>query len=182
MIDFDVELDRQQFDQIIHTLKEVDPNNLSAHIASAINRTAQHARKIGDDKIRKVYTIKKRDVMKRVSIERASKSNLQAVIRVRGPEERVNVYKASLRKRSGVFVSIKKGGGALVPRSFDKQMQKNFYAREGAARLPIRPLFGPSVPQLWGNEVVMENLQEETLEMYQKRLRHELERLIWGGH
>ena len=181
MIDFDVELDRQQFDQIIHTLKEVDPNNLSARIASAINRTAQHARKIGDTEIRDVYTIKKRDITKRVSIERASKGNLQAVIRVRGPEERVGVYRASLRKR-GVFVSIKIGGGALVPRSFDKQMQKNFYAREGAARLPIRPLFGPSVPQLWGNEVVMENLQEETLEMYQKRLRHELERLIWGGH
>ncbi len=177
----DVELDSRQFDQIINTLKAVDPNNLSAHIASAINRAAQHARKIGDTEIRDVYTIKKRDITKRVSIERASKGNLQAVIRVEGPEERVSVYKASLRKK-GVFVSIKKSGGTVVPRSFDKQKRKDFFAREGASRLPIRPLFGPSVPQLWGNEVVMENLQEETMEMYQKRLRHELERLIMGGH
>ena len=180
MIDINVELDRQQFDQIIHTLKEVDPNNLSTHIAAAINRTAQHARKIGDTEIRDVYTIKKRDITKRVSIERASKGNLQAVIRVRGPEERVSVYRSSMRKK-GVFVSIKKGGGTVVPRSFDMQNRKDFFAREGAARLPIRPLFGPSVPQIWGNEVVMENLQEETLEMYQKRLRVELNRIIWGG-
>ena len=177
----DVELDHRQFDHIIRTLEAFDPNNVSARIASAINRTAQHARKIGDTEIRKVYTIKKRDITKRVTIDRASKGNLQAAIRVRGPEENVSVSRASLRTR-GVFVSIKKGAGALISRSFDKHMQKNFYAREGTARLPIRPLFGPSVPQLWGNEVVMENLQEETLEMYQKRLRHELERLIWGGH
>ncbi len=177
----DVEIDSRQFEDIIRALEAFSPNNVSAHISSAINRTAQHARKVGDTEIRGVYTIKKRDITRRVTIERASKGNLQAVIRVKGPEENVSVYKSSLRKK-GVFVSIKRGGGTMVPRSFDKQKQKNFFAREGAARLPIRPLFGPSVPQLWENEVVMENLQEETMEMYQRRLRHELERLMAGGH
>ncbi len=177
----DVEIDSQQFAHIVRALEAFNPNQVSARVSAAINRTAQHARKVGDTQIRDVYTIKKRDITRRVSIEKASKGNLQAVIRVRGPEENVSVYRASKRKK-GIFVSIKKSGGNMIPRSFDKQGQGNFFAREGRARLPIRPLFGPSVPQLWGNEVVMENLQDETMEMYQKRLRHELERLMAGGH
>mgnify|MGYP000139359117 FL=1 len=99
-------------------------------------------------------------------------------ILVRGSTEPVSRYKASKRKY-GVFVAIKRDGGGRVPRSFT--LNGHFVARAGKERYPVKGLYGPAVPQLFGNPEVMEEMQERGQEVFNSRLQHELERLLGGA-
>ena len=145
----------------------------------AINRAAKRAaiaaRVAATKRIRAIYTIKARDMKSRAKVQGIADG---AVIHIKGPMEPVTTYKAR-RNRKGVFVAIKKGGGSTVPRSFEhgrRSMQ-----REGKSRLPVRGLYGPSVPQLFGNPIVAAAMEERGLEVFEERLLHEYGRLLGGG-
>ena len=84
-------------------------------------------------------------------------------------------YKAR-KRRKGIFVSVKKGSGDIVPRSF--AYSNTYFQREGNPRLPIKRLFGPAVPQLFGNESIKEEVAEAAMRKYEERLRHEIGRLM----
>lgn len=77
------------------------------------------------------------------------------------------------------FVAIKRDGGGRVPRSFT--LNGHFVARAGKERYPVKGLYGPAVPQLFGNPEVMEEMQERGQEVFNSRLQHELERLLGGA-
>ena len=55
------------------------------------------------------------------------------------------------------------------------------FQRKGATRLPIEPRYGPSVPQMVGNENIVEDIQSEMRDTFQRRIDHEAMRLIKGG-
>ena len=55
------------------------------------------------------------------------------------------------------------------------------FQRKGATRLPIEPRYGPSVPQMVGNENIVEDIQSEMRDTFQRRIDHEATRLIRGG-
>lgn len=57
------------------------------------------------------------------------------------------------------------------------------YERLGAARYPIRELYGPATPQMmYANENVMDAIEEKMAETYKKRIDHEILRVLngWG--
>ncbi len=57
------------------------------------------------------------------------------------------------------------------------------YEREGVDRFPVKELFGPSTPQMmYSNEEVLDSMEEHMVEVYEKRIDHEVERLLngWG--
>lgn len=144
-------------------------------IKQASRRAAITARKAGAQEIRSMYTIKAGDLKSAAVIKPDA---LGTTIHIRGPEEPVTKYKAT-RRRKGIFVSIKKGSGSIVPRSFDMP-GRGFAAREGRPRYPVTGLFGPAVPQLYGNPAGVARMTDEGMAMYEKRLMHELERLAGG--
>lgn len=148
---------------------------LSTAIKQASRRAAVTARKAGAQEIRNTYTIKAGDLKSATSF---STEAFGTTLHIKGPEEPVTKYKAS-RRRKGIFVSIKKGSGSIVPRSFDMP-GRGFVAREGQPRYPVTGLFGPAVPQLYGNPAVVVRMTDEGMETYEKRLMHELERLAGG--
>ena len=58
------------------------------------------------------------------------------------------------------------------------------YEREGRERFPIDQLFGPATPQMMSaNEAVMDDIQDHIRETFEKRLDHEITRILngWGG-
>ncbi len=90
------------------------------------------------------------------------------------------------RKKYKVKVAIKREGGRKVitsspppfiattgAKTLDK-IQFNVFRREGKKRLPIKPLFTLSIPQMITNEKVAERIQEAASKKLAERMEHEI--------
>lgn len=180
MIEF--ELNRQDVRDIERILQKFKGDDIVRCIVRATNRAAVHARKVGLQEIGKIYAIKTNQVRKQAAIR---DEMLGTTIHVKGhmipiangSTGEIVQYKGKVQAK-GIFVQVKKGSGSLVPRSFDHGGR--FFARTSKKRFPIKGLYGPSVPQLFGNPDVMDAMEEAGMDMYEKRLEHELDRLIGG--
>lgn len=170
----EITLDSKAFSDLLTQFAAFENDKIRMAIMRATQRAATHTRKKVVSAIRRVYAMKAGDIKKRAEIK-SNKTALATVIKVRGPMESVKKYRVRVNKR-GVFVAIKKGAPSLVSGSFS--YGKRFMARLGKERLPIHDLYGPSVPQLFGNPHVQEAAFKSGMETYEKRLRHELERLV----
>ena len=162
-------------EQLLGTLAGLKSQGVQKAIQRASKRAATAARTAGTKSIRSIYTMKAGNLKARTQIR---KEDDGTTILVRGSTEPVSRYKASKRK-DGVFVAIKRDGGGRVPRSFT--LNGHFVARAGKERYPVKGLYGPAVPQLFGNPEVMEEMQERGQEVFNSRLQHELERLLGGA-
>lgn len=162
-------------EQLLGTLAGLKSQGVQKAIQRASKRAATVARTAGTKSIRSIYTMKSGNLKARTQIR---KEDDGTTILVRGSTEPVSRYKASKRKY-GVFVAIKRDGGGRVPRSFT--LNGHFVARAGKERYPVKGLYGPAVPQLFGNPEVMEEMQERGQEVFNSRLQHELERLLGGA-
>lgn len=162
-------------EQLLGTLAGLKSQGVQKAIQRASKRAATAARTAGTKSIRSIYTMKSGNLKARTQIR---KEDDGTTILVRGSTEPVSRYKASKRKY-GVFVAIKRDDGGRVPRSFT--LNGHFVARAGKERYPVKGLYGPAVPQLFGNPEVMEEMQERGQEVFNSRLQHELERLLGGA-
>ncbi len=85
------------------------------------------------------------------------------------------------RPPAGVSVLVKAQrkviGGSFIAsvRAGKTKFHVGVFVRQGAARLPIRQLFGPSIPQMLANPAVSEQIQERAAERFEKALRHEID-------
>ena len=170
-----IEFDNRSVTSLIETLSRVRGEEAHRVIGRASKRAAIAARTAATKRIRAIYTIKARDLKARAKI---MQKHSYTVLHIEGAMESVTKYKAKAKKGKGVFVAIKKGKGSTVPRSFE--YAGRFMQREGQSRLPIRGLYGPAVPQLFGNPAVIQAMEERGLEVFEQRLLHEFGRLLGG--
>ena len=157
---------------LMQTLQALAPQEVYKASASAAQRAMVAARTAGQRKIRGIYTIKAGDLKSRVTIRRTEGGSK---MRIRGPMEGVQKYRAAAKK-SGVFVMIKKGERTRIPRAF--MLRDSFLRRETRARYPIKGLYGPAVPQLFGNPEVLEVMETRGQEVFASRLEHEISRRL----
>ena len=126
--------------------------------------------------MREVYTIKSGVAKSRMKVE--NPSTLDTVIRIEGSTEPVQNFRGTKKRKDGVFVSIKKDSGGVVPRSFmhgDAPLM-----RAGAARYPLKGIYGPSVPQMFDEDSVIEETTDAMMEKYEERITQELSWRIGG--
>jgi len=143
-------------------------------MSQAAKRAASHGKRIGTKHVRKIYTIDSASIKAAMSIYGTQGG---AVLRIAGPRKGADHYKAKKRKQ-GIFLSVKKGSGDIMLRSF--AYSNTFLQRKGEERLPIKRIFGPAVPQLFENDTIEEEIADEAMKKYEERLRHEIGRLIGG--
>lgn len=168
-----IEITKESRRTVERTLQNfMNHGKLAKAIIFATRRAAVTARKAGTQEIRKIYNVKAGTLKAAASLQTET---MGTTIHIKGPEEPVTTYKAT-KQRKGIFVAIKKGSGSVVPRSFDMP-GRGYSARRGAARYPVKKLFGPAIPQLFGNQAVVDVMTDKGMEMYEKRLMHELERM-----
>lgn len=170
------EMDSKEADVISNILSDLKEENTKKIVQRASKRAAVTARKAGTKKIREVYNVKNVAVIH--SRVKFSQIDDGINIIVRGPYEPVTKYKASKRKK-GVFVSIKKDSGDIIDRSYTLNGQYKM-RKEKRGRLPVKNIYGPAVPQLFQNKQVEAEMEKEGIEMYEKRLWHELDRILGG--
>jgi len=71
----------------------------------------------------------------------------------------------------------------VLEHAFRTQMgaHTGIYERIGVDRFPVRELYGPATPQMmYSNEDVMDEVEEKMTETYEKRIDHEIMRILNG--
>ncbi len=180
----EIKIDTKELERVEKMLSNV-PQGMEKATSSAINRTLQMTRTSATRKVRETYDIKAKDVRGTIKMNRAGKSNLQGAMISRGGaiplmKFKINPSKPNPKRRKPVFASVKRSGGNIKS-AFVAEMDSGHtgvFERVGKARFPIRELYGPSSPQMIGEETIIEEIQEEAQDIMIKRLSHEAVRLL----
>ena len=163
-----IELEMSSDRKLLQVLSGLNEENARKACIVAGKRAATAARAAGSRQIRSIYTMKAADVKAKARIKGTGDG---AVIEIRSTTEPVEKYKAQ-KRTSGVFVAVKRGGMKKVERGFT--IGTKFVARVGRERFPVKGLYGPSIPQLYGNPDVMKTMEERGSEVFDERLEHEI--------
>lgn len=156
----------------------------------ALNKTAEQARTAASKEVRAAgYNIKASAIKKSFYIKKANKYSLEVSLTATGRPITLINYSARQTK-GGVKVKVK-NGTSVLPHAFIAVMpngHKGVYSRiKGGGHkvvkrdgklvrtgLPIKELYGPSIPQGLNNKVVTESLMRLIRDKFPKILEHEL--------
>ncbi|HJF34178.1 MAG TPA: phage tail protein [Sporosarcina psychrophila] len=181
-----VELDERRLKEVQLRLGQFSKKAPNA-ISNALNRAMNNVNTNIKKEIRKEYHIKVGDINATLTKMRASKGSLSAAVKSKGHLIGLDKFKISPKtinpkRKSLVSIAVKKSGGKKVKGAFvaDANGAKMFM-RLNKDRLPIRRLFGPSVPQMLGNQEIRDYVEAEGKETFERRLDHEINRLLDAG-
>lgn len=166
------------------------PNGANRAVSSALKRAAQHGLTVGMKIVSEEYTIGQ-------NVLKARTQTLNTVIKESGGTMSVSVgYRGNVIPLIQFDTRVNKNGQVFtrVLRSSTRQELKHafvatvnghtgIYEREGLERLPIKELFGPSAVQaFYARESTVDKMGEEITDAYDKRIEHEITRLLngWG--
>ncbi|WP_297429308.1 phage tail protein [Clostridium sp.] len=178
----------------ITKIKEVEQalgeykNKTPVALSRALNRAAANAKTNASKKAREQYNIKSKDISETITIVKANKSSLGAIVKSAGeriPLIKFKVSPSSPRPKNPpkvLKVSVKKGGLKEILGAFIANVNGNkVFKRTSSARLPIQQLFGPAVPQMLGTSNVKEYIETEASRVFDQRLDHEIQRIMEGN-
>jgi hypothetical protein len=181
MIDLKVKFDDRQ---LMASLDSLVANQTKA-VVRALNKTAEQARTAASQEVRAAgYNIKASAIKRSFSIKRATANTLVVTLRATGAPIAVINYSAR-QTSSGVSVNVKTGR-KILRHAFIATMKNGHRAvfersgGKGSKRLPIKELFGPSIPTALGNDVVEKAIMKKIREKFPQILAHELAFLEMG--
>jgi len=95
-------------------------------------------------------------------------------------------FNTKFSRDARVQTQVKRGGGAsALDRAFVASIygSTGVFERVAAPRFPVQQLYGPSTAQMMQNEKVIEKMDETIRTTYEKRIEHEILRVLngWGG-
>ena len=96
-------------------------------------------------------------------------------------------FKTSVKRGGLVSTLVRKDTGtAVLEHAFPASIgsHSGIFERVGPERFPVKELFGPSTPQMmYSNEAVLNEVKQKIVETYERRIEHEILRLMngWGG-
>lgn len=183
MIEQSITVDADLIRQVQQELSGIETKAPNA-IANALNRTMSNLAANISREVRSEYAIKAGDIKETLEKKRANRNDLSAHVKSKGGVIGLDHFKVlpktvQPKRKKPIKIGVKKGSTKDLPGSFvaDKNGLKVFI-RNTRKRLPIRRLYGPSVPQMLKNEGVQESLNEKARVMFEQRLEHEISRLI----
>ena len=163
--------------------------------ASAINRTLPGVRTDATRLVTQAYMVKSTLARQSLSITKATAANLQGIVQSRGSTIPLAGFRVapsrvtSKRPKGGLSVSVRRGGGGKIGNAFivnRLNVGGGFgritgpAIRIGGPRLPIRPLYGPSVPAMLTQESQLRPLEEMAGKRLFAAMAHEIKRLVAG--
>ncbi|MDR3353688.1 MAG: phage tail protein [Synergistaceae bacterium] len=198
MISIDISLDEKQLHAVKDTLLHI-PGGAEKAIARAINRAVEGARTDAVKAVCELYEIKPVAVRKTIQIQRATPKKLKAIIFSTGstiglynffvsPKKPPKQKGVKVSNRKTVIAGVKFGTRAEFPGGFIARMKsghKGIWRRTGETTengLPeIKEFFGLSVPQMLGNDKVLDFIRHRANRRLHKELYHQINFLFKGG-
>lgn len=158
------------------------PNGTQKAFGRAINRGLTAMRTAISKETRSKYVVKAKDIKDTLEVKKASSRHLSGKIVSTGSPLDLTKFRYRIKKRGGIYAQVKKGGGGTLPHSFFVTTgNAGLYHRVSRERLPIQREFGPSIPQMIGNEAVSTKIQERGREVFERELAHQISHLLGGG-
>ncbi|MBE0470509.1 MAG: phage tail protein [Methyloprofundus sp.] len=174
----------ERANRMLHGLSGAAPKALSR----ALNRSLENARSNAVKKVREEYTVRARDVRQTIRLTRSKPNQLEGEVRSTGRSLPLSAFSVAPKtvngkRRSPIRVSVRKGSKQGMNRAFVARVggSVRVFERVGGRRLPIRQLFGPSVPQMIGNKTVVDFVSIEARKTMDVRLDHEIKRILDGA-
>lgn len=159
------------------------PNAISNALNRGITNVGSNIRK----EVRKEYHIKAGDVNATLSRHRANRGSLTATVESKGhliglDKFKVNPRTINPRRKTPLRVAVRKSSGNTVGGAFMAEVNgPKLFMRVKKSKLPIRRLFGPSVPQMLGREEIRDFVMNEGQNTFERRLEHEINRILEVG-
>lgn len=180
-----IEITQNTIDKV-NTLLSGIPQGAEKAFSNAINRTLTTARSEAYKGVTKEYAITRKIINEytKDTIKKASNSDVCGVLTFSGKQ-------IPLYKYSGVKPKTPGKGKVFAGQKTPKAIEDAFYinvtankagifVREGKSRTPISQLMGSSMRSMVSNAVVMDNIYEKAQETLDKRIDHEIERILAG--
>lgn len=191
----------KEIELILGGMKEKAPSVLY----NVANRVASNVRKNLSKEVLKKYGIKSADVKKTVSMKRASKADPSCYVTTVGgtiqlykfktkPKDVVSTKGIKVSKRKKVKVKVLKSSSLKESKHSFIQRMANGHVGVFRRKLAssgikntisnksryseIKELHGPSVPQMVSNEEVINNIYKDAEVTYNKRINHEINRIL----
>ena len=117
---------------------------------------------------------------------REDSGGLSVVFGFRGNVIPLMKFSTHINGSGQVVTQVKRSGSAAtLNRAFSAQMggHRGVYERIGPSRFPVKELYGPATPQMmYSNEEVTDEIERKMADTYEKRIDHEILRLLngWG--
>lgn len=194
MFSIDIKVDSRR---VQHALSQLASDLQDKAIMRAVNKTAAAAKTAASREIRaQGYNIKAAAISKSLLIHRATKHDLKAVISVTGKPIPLLAYGGRQVGR-GVSVQVK-NGRKIIRGAFIATMpsgHQGVFVRVGKRHkkvmrnghvvwsgLPIKQLFGPSIPSAVANEAVQRALAQTIKQKYPRLLAHEIKFILLSAN
>lgn len=173
--------------EVLEALFAKTPKEARMLFARAINQSAESSRTKASQEVRAKYVIRALDVKKPMKVKKATASRLSAHVHISGgvtPLMKFDIT-PTMPDIMPVRARVKKGSSRkLIPHAFVAKMDNahmNAFTRVGKRRLPIKGRYGPSIAQMTREPKVFTNITTHAQKTLDKRLDHEMNRLLYGG-
>ncbi|CAG1065991.1 hypothetical protein BAC1_01588 [uncultured bacterium] len=152
----------------------LDPKRYKKIATRTVNKLGAQAKTAVNRAVRGTYNISRERLDAGLYLRRATWENPVFLLKFKGRSPGLQHFDARQTRR-GVTVKVKKEGGRkVVQGAFMPASIEGVYKREGAARLPIKRLYGPDIVGMV-NEVGIDSVQKVLDENAERILSHEFD-------
>ena len=180
-----VEVVEDSLDRVSKVLAGV-PHGMEKAVGSAMKRAGKSGQTAVKKKIAEEYYISSGQFLKHtqtISRVREGGGGVSVQFGYRGAVIPLIEFHYRADRNGYISASVKRSGGGEIRKAFITTVNGHtgIFERESPARFPIHELFGPSTPQMmYSNEAITDEVEEKVVETYEKRIEHEIDRLLAG--
>lgn len=159
-------------------------------VGSALARAAAAGKTEAKHPVTQEYAISQSEFLARTkninSVVRESNGSISVTFGFAGNVIPLLRFNTAIDNSGKVTTQVKRSGAAAtLNRAFSAQLggHRGIYERVGGDRFPVRELYGPATPQMmYSNEAVMDAIDQKMVDTYEKRIDHEILRILngWG--
>lgn len=160
-------------------------------VGSALSRAANSGKTVAKTAATKEYTLSASEFLKQTKntnhFVRETDGAVTVQFGFRGNVIPLMRFQTRVTSSGLVSTQVKRSDSPeLLSRAFQAKMGQHtgIYERIGADRFPVKELYGPATPQMmYANEAVLDSIEAKMLDTYDKRIDHEILRLLngWGN-
>lgn len=182
-----IEITEQQIDRVNLILGGLK-NAPQKAFTGIINRALTTIRSQSGKEVRQTYRIKQKDITsnQNIGIKRASGGSLEGEIRYAGtliPLIKFNVNPPQPQQKAVSVSVLKNGGGKRLLHAYVANLGRygvGVFERETPIRESSKQLMGPSTAHMVENENVLSKVEAAAMETIDKRVEHEITRILNG--
>jgi len=164
------------------------PGGAKKAVGSALSRAAATGKTYAKTPVSEEYAISSGQFLrytKTINHYRESGGTLSVELGFRGNVIPLMQFNTRVSRDGRVTTEVKRGRSSTLTSAFYARMGSHagIYERLASSRFPVQELYGPATPQMmYSNEAVLDRMEEHMAETFDKRIDHEMLRVMngWG--